>query len=198
MRAAQMALGEYISWEPESVWLELERQNIDVPVGNRAKIMAGLTLRLMPVFYWDAVAFEKTAIAFDNKLPQPEILEEASPAQLAWAVVEANWIIKDVRDTAWEFGHEPRAYTGVILNRAGFVLAPLQLDFAQPWLDRERQSKDLFEGVQKRWAGVSKDHLNALSLEETAEDVQIARLASVEIHVRTQRAAAEHAFLRLR
>lgn len=197
VRAATATIGEFLVWEPESIWLELHRQGVDLPEENRARIMAAQTLRLVPSFYWDALVFEKTALAFAGVMPAPDILEEASPARLAWAVVEAAWIIRDFREASWEFQHEPRAYTGVVLNRAGFVLAPEQLAFAQTWLNRERRHDHLLEDVRARWARVSKDHLEQLTLGETPEDVQIARLAAVELHVRERRGAVERALARL-
>ncbi len=198
MGASFKLLGDFLVWEPESIWLELERQGVDTPIENRAKIMAGVALRMMPAFYWDGIVFEKTALAFDGSPPNPDTLEEASPARLAWAVVEAAWIIKAGHDTTWEFQHEPRAYTGVILARAGFVLAPEQLSFAQPALDREHVYKtDLLDEVKERWSRVSKDHLEQLTLGESPVDVQIARLAAVELHVRTRRTRAERDLAKL-
>jgi len=197
VRATTAAVGEFLAWEPESIWLELHRQGLDLPEENRAKLMAAQTLRLVPAFYWDAVVFEKTALAFDGVMPAPEILEEASPARLAWAVVEAGWIIHDFREARWEFQYEPRAYAAVVLNRAGFVLAPEPLSFAQTHLDRARHHDHLLEEVRTRWARVSKDHLTQLTLGESPEDVQIARLAAVELYVRERRAAAERALARL-
>ena len=191
LKAAHAVLGDFLAWEPESIWLEMERQNLDLPIENRAKLGAAIALRLMPSFYWDAIVFEKTALAFDDAPPNPDILEEASPARLAWAVVEADMIIRTGHETAWEFGHEPRAYAGVVLARAGFVLAPEQLSFAQTALDRERHHTHLFDEVKARWAGVDKSHLEMLHLEETPVDVQIARLAAVELHVRARRTRAE-------
>ncbi len=196
-RAATATIGEWLAWEPESVWLECERQGVNLPTENRAKLMAAQTLRLVPSFYWDAIVFEKTALAFDGVMPLPEILEEASPARLAWAVVEAAWIIRESGEASWEFQHEPRAYTAVVLNRAGYVLAPDQLSFAQTCLNRERHHGHLLEDVRARWARVGKDHLGQLTLGETPEDVQIARLATVELHVRERRVAAERALARL-
>jgi hypothetical protein len=197
MQAAHARLGDFLAWEPESIWLELQHRGIDLPESNRAKLMAALTLRLIPSFYWDAITFEKTAIAFDGAMPNPDTLEEASPGRLAWAVVEAAWILRLAKDATWEFNSEPRAYAGVILARAGFVLAPEQLAFAQPTLNRERFHTHLFEEVKERWARVDKDHLAALSLQETPVDVQIARLAAVELHVRERHARAERDLARV-
>jgi len=197
MKAAYGLLGDFLAWEPESIWLELQHQGVELPDGNRAKIMAALTLRLVPSFYWDAITFEKTAIAFDGSQPNPDTLEEASPARLAWAVTEAAWILRASKDASWEFNNEPRGYAGVILNRAGFVLAPEQLAFAQPALNRERHHTHLIDEVKERWSHVSKDNLTALSLQETPVDVQIARLAAVELHVRERRVQAERDLARV-
>lgn len=187
LKALDRLLGDYETWEPEVLWTELLHLGIDLPTESRAKIQAGLTLRLMPAFYWDAVIFEKTAVAFEGHLANPDILEEPPPAWLAWAVVEAEMIVEH----AHEFQHEPRAYAGVVLARAGFALAPAQLEFAQRALDRERHDDDLRDTVAARWGRVSKDHLTQLELHETREDVQIARLAAVELHIRERKAAVE-------
>lgn len=190
--AVRQLLGNFLTWEPESIWMELQHQNVDVPECNRAKLMAALTLHLVPSFYWDAITFEKTALAFDGVTPNADTLEEASPGRLAWAVVEAAWILQRSRDASWTFNSEPCAYAGVILARAGFVLAPTQLAFAQHTLNRERFHTHLLDDVKTRWAKVDQTNLATLVLHETAVDVQIARLAAVEQHVRERRQRAEH------
>lgn len=184
-------LGDFLAWEPESIWLELQHQGVDLPMENRAKVMAAIALRLVPSFYWDAIVLEKTALALDGIQPNPDALEEASPARLAWAVVEAAWILRRATEATFEIGHEPRAYAGVVLARAGYVLAPEQLSFAQMALDRETHKTDLLEETRQRWSRVSKDHLEQLSLTESPVDVQIARLAAVELHVRERKARVE-------
>lgn len=195
--AVRHLLGDYLSWEPESIWLELEHHGVDVPTENRARIMAAVTLHLIPAFYWDAVVFEKTAVALHGHLPHPDILEEASPAQLSWAVEEAAWIVRLAKEHAWEFQHEPRAYAGVILDRAGFAIAPEQLAFAQAVLDQRRDDDGLRDEVATRWAKVRLGNLEQLALGEDRLDVQIARLAAVELHVRDRRRAAEQELSRL-
>ena len=105
LAAAQSLLGEFIAWEPETLWLELERRGLEVPVPNRAKLQAALALVLVPSFYWDAVVFEKTALAFDHVVPNPGALEEATPAQLAWAAKEAARIVAHHGDPPREFAH---------------------------------------------------------------------------------------------
>jgi hypothetical protein len=191
-------LGDFLAWEPESIWLELQHQGVDLPVENRAKIMAAVALRLVPSFYWDGIVFEKTALALDGIAPNADILEEASPARLAWAVVEAAWILRRAKETAYEVGSEPRAYAGVVLARAGYIIAPEQLEFAQHALTRERFHKgELYDEIKTRWAAVDKDRLEQLTLTESPIDVQIARLAVVELHVRERRARAERDLIKV-
>lgn len=191
-RAAEIVLGDaYVGWEPETTWVELSRQGVEVPVEARDRLMAALALRLVPAFYWDAIAFSATAVAFDGRPAHVEILEEASPAALAWAMIEAAWIRRRHGDQDLRPEHEAIAYAAVILDRAGYVLAPAELSFAQEALDARRPRSSLLDDVRARWSGVDKAHVERLSLEENPIDVQIARLAAVEAHVRARRASAE-------
>lgn len=196
-RAAEIVLGDHVTWEPESIWVELEHQDVVVPAETRDRLMAAMALRLVPAFYWDAVVLANTAVAFDGRVVHVEILEEAPPATLAWAVLEAGWIRHRHGLEALQPEHEPIAYVAVILDRAGFVLAPEQLAFAQDALDDRRSKSGLLEDVRQRWSGIDKSKLADLALQETPVDVQIARLAAVELHVRTRRAAAEAELARL-
>lgn len=197
LRAADSVLGDYMAWEPESIWLELERQEVVMPVEARDRLMAAIALRLVPAFYWDAVVFEKTCVAFDGRPIHPAILEEAAPAAMAWAVVEAAWIRERYSEQDLRFEHEPTAYVAVVLDRAGFAVAPSQLAFAEATLGDRVATADIVDDVKRRWANVDKSSLEILSLEETRVDVQIARLAAVELHVRTRRAEAEADLARL-
>lgn len=198
MAACKDLLGEYQTWEPETIWVELARRGIDLPETNREKVMAGVSLLFVPSFYWDGVVFEKTAIAFDHCLINADRLEEATSAQLAWAVLEASWILSLHLDPARSFEHESTAYTAVVLHREGFVQTPKQLDFAQDALDR-MNAKDtpLKQKVETAWSGVDHEHLDIHHFDETQVDVQLARLATVELHVqdRERHASAELALL---
>lgn len=196
MKATKSLLGDFMPWEPESIWLELSRQDVEVPLECRDRLQAAIALRLVPSFYWDAVVFEKTAVAFDG-VCHPEILEEASPAMLAWAVSEADWIRSSHGEEPMRFEHEPTAYVAVVLDRAGFVHAPGQLSFAQVALERRVQASDLVADVRRRWTATDKSELSVMVLHESKVDVQIARLAAVELHVRERRARAEAELARL-
>lgn len=199
MRATKTIVGDqFINWEPESLWLTLERSDIDLSEINRAKIMAGVALVLVPSYYWDAIVFEKTAIAMDGRVPNPDALEEASAAQLAWSTIDAAQVRRDNDEPVLDFDHEPTAYAAVIMHRAGMVLAPDELSFAQPTLDRERRHDHLMDDVKKRWSNMDHANLASYKLDETPIDVQLAHLAAVGLHVKERRLAmnAELASLR--
>lgn len=196
-RAAEIVLGDHLDWEPESVWVDLDRQGIIVPAEARDKLMAAIALRLVPAFYWDAMVMANTAVALGGRPAHVEIVEEASPAALAWAMIEAAWIRKLHDLEALRPEHEPIAYVAVILDRSGFVLAPEQLSFAQDALDARRPRSGLLADVRQRWSGVDKARLADLALQENLVDVQVARLAAIELHVRARRASAEAELARL-
>lgn len=198
-RAADVLLGDHLTWEPESTWLELERQGVHLSTTARDKLMAVTTLLLVPAFYWDAVVFSKTCVAFDGRPAHVSILEEATPAAMAWAVEEAAWIRSRHADQVLTCEHEVIAYTGVVLRRAGLVLAPRQLSFAQGVLDRGAPGHELARAVKARWESLDKSQeaLTRLSLQETPLDVQVARLAAAELHVQARRGLATDLLARL-
>ncbi len=187
-RAVQALLGSaFITWEPESIWLELEDRKIDLPELNRGKILAFSTLLQVPAFYWDANVFENTALSCSNEPVMPEILQEASPAQLTWAVYECEVFLQsDGQDP--DFDYEPAKYAAVCMHREGLVLAPDLLQFAQEELDRlnRKPGAELKGEVQSRWDELKKDQLDAQEFEETPVGVQLARLSAIQLYFDTQ------------
>ena len=173
------------AWEPESVWLELSDLGVDIPSVNRDKLLAVVTLLATGSFYWDAAVYENTAVSFDHKWSSPEILQEASPAQLSWAVFEANYLRHHEGLVEGDFDYEPARYTAVSLYRAGFIVAPELLEFAQEELDKlNRGHLELRDSIKSRWAALPKEDISSITIEDTdPEDVQIGRLAAVYAHV---------------
>lgn len=179
------ALGaSFMAWEPESIWLELKDEGVDLSPINRDKLMAVLTLIQTGSFYWDAAVFENTIMAFEHEHSSPEVLQEASPAQIAWGISEAELILSRNSKEEGTFDHEPTQYTAVSMHRAGLVVAPDLLEFAQEELDKlNRGHTDLKEEIQKRWKALDKDKLDQLELGETPIDVQIGHLTVAYLHV---------------
>lgn len=182
---------EWRDWEPETLWLSLERMGLHVPAENCVKISAALALHLMPSFYWDGIVFEKTALAFAGHVPNPQILEEANSAQLSWAVIEAAQLLSHFGDKPRDFDTEPKAYAAVVMHREGLVATPDELKFARPMLDVH--DKELQEHVEKAWAAMPDKDLAAQAFPEDAVSVQLAKLAAVRLYVQdhTNRSAAQ-------
>ena len=190
MLATRHLVGDFHDWEPETLWLTLDREGIEVPACNRDKLQAGIALIFVPSFYWDGVVFEKTSIAFDCYEANPDALEEASSAQLAWAVKEAEWILTQHESVPHQFEHEPRTYAAAVMHREGLVLAPERLSFAQEALDRFNVNNVLRTRIEERWKALPKTSLETTEFDETEEGVQLARLAAIELHVREREAGA--------
>lgn len=183
--AAKRLLGPtFLAWEPESVWLELADHNIDMDQTNRDKLMAVSTLLQTGGIYWDAAALENTAMAFNDLPIAPDAIQEASPAQLAWTVFEAELILHREMQETGEFDHEPSRYAAVSMFRTGHLVAPETLTFAQSELDKLNQGNlDLKAKVEKRWRGLDKSKLTELELAETPLDVQIGYLAACHLYI---------------
>jgi len=192
-KAAQALLGEdYPAWEPESLWLELEQQGITVPDLNKSKLLAAITLEQVPSFYWDAIVYENTSLAFNDIMPNPDSIQEASPRALAWAVVEANKIRQEVGEETLQFDSEPIIYTATVLHRAGFLVPPNQLLFCQDALNRINccDDEELKQKTREMWVKLQPE-LKSINLEDTLEDetplnVQLVKLAEVEVYVELQ------------
>jgi len=183
-RAACKLIGkQFLSWEPESIWLELKDHDIVLSDVNRDKLLAVSTLMQYPAFYWDVGVFENTTMAFNNYIVLPEALQEATPAQLSWAVYEAELLMQSAGSDP-EFDYEPARYAAVVMHRQGMLLAPGLLVFAQEELDKlNRGHKDLAEEVKKRWEALDKDKLDTEEFKENPIDVQLGLLAAVELYV---------------
>lgn len=171
------------AWEPESLWLTLERRQINVPPINRDKILAAHTLTMVPAFWWEVNCFQNSVLAFNNVISDPEVLQETSPEQLCWGIFEAEMIYgySDMPDTP-EFDREPVLYTAICLHRAGLVLAPDLLQFAQDALDKFNNGERIVTPAEIRKARKRKpkDDWD----EDNPVDVQVARLLGVDAYVK--------------
>ncbi len=184
LRAAKSLCPGFEAWEPETVWIELERQGVTLPDVNRDKLMAATALYLVPSFYWDAMVFEKTALAFNDVVPAMNSLEEASPAYLAYAVDEAAKIRTEHGEGPLDFQHEPKVYAATVLHRAGLVLAPPQLSFCQTLLDEMTKDPELKSQVEKASFSAVDE------FKETPLDVQRANLAAIALYISGREVAA--------
>ena len=186
-------------WEPETIWLTLDRADVDVPLLNRDKILAAFTLLMLPAFWWEVSAFENTVCVFNNVHMNPETLHEASPAQIAWAVYEAELLFmqSDIKEDP-EFDHEPVIYTGTTLHRAGFLVAPHLLQFAQETLDKFNGTGAVVtkQAVQEAWKKIETQ--DAPVLGNTPLDIQLGRLLGVRLYLQERLKVYESDIAKLR
>lgn len=176
---------DWLNWEPETLWLELSRQGVSVGLGNRSQILAGRNLLLTGNFWYDAQAFEATAVAINNDNPTYHGMEEAPICYLNWAVFEANLIHQEYEEEVLEFDREPISYTAVQLYREGFVIPPPMLDMAADELCKKlpESSKKLAKTIRQAWADAPRgDKLKNAAYPETPEGVQLLRLAAVQVY----------------
>lgn len=202
-RSVQAICGSgFRAWEPESIWLTLERRGVDVPLLNRDKILAAATLTVIPAFWFEVNAFENTIMAFNNVISDGEILQEATPAQINWAVYEAEMLFgqtDDVQETA-EFDREPVRYTALVLHRSGFILTPELLTFAQDELDAlnkdgVRTSKS---EIRSAWDKLKRADFRTREFTESPLDTQLGRLSAVQLYMMDRLEQYESDLSRLR
>lgn len=187
-RAAQVLCGPtFRSWEPETVWLTLDRQGIDLSVLNRDKLLAASTLLTLPAFWFEVNAYENTTMAFNDVVSDGAMLQEATPAQLQWAVYEAELLLGHAADVPQtpEFDREPIQYTAIVLHRAGFILAPDLLHFAQGALDKQNKNGANITkaDIRPAWKKLQRQDLRHVTFTDSPLDVQLSRLASAHVYL---------------
>lgn len=184
--AARNILGPGMAaWEPDTIRIELEdNEKLQVPAVNFDKLFAAVTLTEVPAFYVEATSFANTVLAFNHEFSNPDVVQEPTPEQIAWAVFEAEMIRHENQMFEPEFDLEPEQFTAVVLHRAGFVMAPPMLAFAQDALTNLNEDQSLpLEDVRAAWGKLPKDNLPARTFDESPLDIQLARLAGVEVYV---------------
>jgi hypothetical protein len=179
---------EWLLWEPETLWIDLRKRGLDIPVSNREQIMAGRSLITTARFWYDAIVFDKTCIAFNNEEATHVGVEDAPTAYVAWAVTEAQLIHTAFEDASVvEFDREPIGYMAVQMYREGFLLPPKELAVAESVLARmypkTKEIDTLRSDIRDAWAHAPDiTKLRNTAFPETPEGVQLARLASVKLY----------------
>lgn len=132
---------ECLAWEPESVWITLDRQGLDIPTVNRDKFNSLSTLQLTPAFYWDADVFSSTVAPLNDHPPVTDNIEEYAPEQIAWAVLAAELFYRALGREVLDLDREPQVYTAVVLYENGYDKPPVGLSFAEEALTAMLKNK---------------------------------------------------------
>jgi hypothetical protein len=173
---------ELLSWEPETIWLTMKKDDIDLPEGERNKLQAAITLQVNPSFYWDNIVFQQTVQALSDEPFDPEALQETHPAHMDWAVYEAG-VIRGLDPDSQEipdFDDDVQMYVAVCLKRAGYVVTPKSLKFAQAPLDTlfPEDISGFQKEVRDAWNRLDKTKLKDTQFFENRLGVQLSQLAS--------------------
>jgi hypothetical protein len=183
---------EFLEWEPETLWLTLEKDGVSLEIEARNKIQAARTLKTTPASLWDNSVFQHLTQALNDIPFDPDALQECDPAHMAWTVIESQEILSagegadddDFKESP-EYDEDVQAYVAVCIQRDGMVCLPDPLLFAQDALDNisPEGAKKLAVEVRRIWDQV-KDFVNLHDVEfaETPEQVQLAKLAACRLY----------------
>ena len=119
----------------ENVYLDFEPETFAHDLGVSGKvldrIMCGLILKTSSRFWNDIVVFEKVALGLNNRTLSFDTYQDLSPAEMAWAVIEAGMITN-----AEPIDMDVAIYIAKKLSDDGFSAAPVPFVEIQPYLDR--------------------------------------------------------------
>jgi len=189
---------EMLDWEPETLWLQLEKDGVELSVQERNKLQAARTLKKNAASLWDNQVFQYIVQALNGVPFDPDTLQECIPAHMAWAVVESAAIFaaeEGERDTegeeAPEYDEDVQSYVAVCLKRAGMVYPPDPLVFAEDALARlqTKDEKKLAVTVKQAWEAVRQlIDVQNVEFSEQEDQVQLAKLAACRIYVNKKEA----------
>lgn len=180
---------DFLLWEPETLWLTLQHDGIELPLRARDKLMAAMTLQLNSAFYWDHIVFQNTVQALNDETVIPESVQECHPSHMAWAVKEAG-ILRGLDPHGHEipeFDEDVQLYVAVCLKRAGFLIPPDALDEESFIIALDKQysseAKNARIEVRDAWKTLPKNRLQHTEFAEDSLGVQLAQLAACRVYV---------------
>lgn len=126
--------------------------NIDrLPDVNSDKIGAIFTALTTDLFYTDWMTFNQTCEAFNDDPVHPDVIDPATPEQMAWGVIEMA-LHEDPKDKP-DFSENVAAYVGTLLGSYGLTRAPADLKFAKMSAMPDsvlNEDQDLFKAYHSR------------------------------------------------
>ncbi len=155
------------AYEPDTLWTML-----DVPVMNRDKLLAALTLDVSPSFYWDLRVFGHTCLAFNDQAVHVERVPQPLPEHIVSAIIDAQLIFQLDSDVEPVFDDEVAAYVAACFVHEGLTYAPPLVSFAQDHVLRLLSPEGRKLGAEMKVAA-SEEHPSADP--ESALGVQLAR-----------------------
>lgn len=180
---------EVLHWEPETFWLTLGHDGIDLPAAARDRLLAAMTIQLNPAFYWDHIVFQNTVQALNGEQVNPEAVQECHPAHIAWAVKEAailRGLDPDGHDVP-EFDEDVQLYVAVCLKRSGLLIPPDGIDTEEMIIALDKQygpeAKNARDELKDAWRKLPKTNLQHTEFAEDPLGVQLAQLSACHVYV---------------
>jgi len=170
----------FVTWEPESIWLLH-----DLSSENRDKLQAARTVATHATLFEEPRGFAAVSQALSGYPLDATDLQATPVEAMAWGALEGALIF------ALSHGTEPGEYSpdvvefvALSLANQGFVLAPESLDFADDRLAEHLtdEGRVLREKARSAWDALPDENLAEHKIPDTAEGVQLARLAAVQLH----------------
>jgi hypothetical protein len=173
-------------WEPEALFAELEDEGVPTSQRLQDKLSAALVVRDRDDFFTSPLVFENVATAFGNLHVVSDILQEPSVRHMVWAIAEVTRIRAEGERKLDHPTEEVAKFAAVVLHRAGWVLAPKVLSFAQDHLDDMNHNSALAKAVRLRWSELENADLAGVELSEDPVGVQVSRLVDVTLYTRAR------------
>lgn len=131
--------GACFTWEIDTILDELQDEDCLPDAKSRDRLLGGIAALANPAYLWDSSAFMTLAQTINGSIAIPHIWEPLSPAQIAYAVHELNFLNQVYNNaTGIEplFGEEPRIYMAGCLRDSGIPRCPPELTLCTEQLER--------------------------------------------------------------
>lgn len=130
---------DWIYWEPETLSSYIDWDSIDQSEYNKNKINAIKVVLNNDIFWKDWTVFEKVTLALNNVPPNFTVVEEVSPAQMAYAIRIAYSLRRfpgmNTPGKDPSFNSEVAYYVATRCYLDGLLYLPDPLSFAQSKLN---------------------------------------------------------------
>jgi hypothetical protein len=176
---------EWISWEPETIFSEVEKTyNVTLPGQVQEKILALDLLHSSDSFWQDWQVFQIVTVTFGGRQARFDDVQELSLAEIDASMrMAASLSMMSRNEAKTPYSDEVLGYIAATASNAGLVYLPPPMNEAQEYLDTLSGAKDLAPQVAEEWArmmALDPALARVMPIEETPVGVQIARLLALK------------------
>ena len=173
---------EFLEWEPETIFMELQDDGVTVDTCLENKINCGMVLALQPDFLNDSMTFENCVRVLNGLKMQWDITQKPDIAHLNWGVIEGLLVMDSLQDLPddTEFSDEVELYVATALHHDHYMLAPDALRFCQDILEKFNNNNELIlPELKKEWEALQEKLLAGMEVafeEDDLLDIQLGKL----------------------